>query len=110
MANATIKRLSPGYYRLDGDVVISGVMQVLEEGEAIFAEEPGSDITVSLAGLRRTDSAALGLLVVWLRWCQAHGKGLHLSQIPESLDALARICEVETLLPVAEDQPGLPLH
>ena len=56
-------------------------------------------ITFDLAGVTRVDSAALALIVEWLRCGASRGVAVHLKNVPAALRDLARVCDGDELLP-----------
>ncbi|HEY5718813.1 MAG TPA: STAS domain-containing protein [Gammaproteobacteria bacterium] len=88
----------------DGRVALRGALG--------FAEVPGlvsaaaglfdgrGELTLDLAGVGRGDSAGVALLLEWRRAARRAGCELHYRNLPESLLAIARVCGVDTLLPL----------
>ncbi|WP_202593352.1 STAS domain-containing protein [Ferriphaselus sp. R-1] len=62
--------------------------------------DPGSPVVVDLAEVEVVDSAAVGLLLAWLRQAQARGIELRYSNLPPNLISLARMYGVDGLLAV----------
>ena len=58
-------------------------------------------VTLDLAGVTRTDSAGLALLVEWLRLAQRNGKAIQFRNIPQQMMAVAQVVGLDKLLPVA---------
>ena len=61
----------------------------------------GERVTLDLAGVTRTDSAGLALLVEWLRLAQRKGKAIQFRNIPQQMMAVAQVVGLDKLLPVA---------
>ena len=83
---------------LSGPVTLANVAQVLEEGRRHLAEGAA---TVDLAEVSELDSSALALLLAWLREAKAAGRALAFTNLPESLQTIARLYGVQDLLPAA---------
>lgn len=98
MTEARLEAVSPGHYRLIGELDFDSVPALARRGGELF-REPG-DVQVSLAGVARVDSAGLALLVDWLREASRRGCRIGFSQVPEQLLALARVSGVDELLPL----------
>ena len=64
-------------------------------GRAMAAE---GDMEVDLSGISGFDSAALALLLDWMRECAAHGGKLTLKSMPPGLSSLAELYGVDGLL------------
>lgn len=88
--------LGDGRYQVSGKLDFDTVPDVWRESRAAFNEEAAP--VIDLGHVTQVDSAALALVIEWLRWARGHGKRLDLVNIPEALRALARISEVENLL------------
>ena len=58
-------------------------------------------IVVDCAGVTRADSAGLAVLLDWLAWGRRKSRAVSLTNLPESLVAIARISEVDELLTAA---------
>jgi phospholipid transport system transporter-binding protein len=61
---------------------------------------------VDCAGVTRADSAGLAVLLDWLAWGRRKSRALSLTNLPESLIAIARISEVDELLQPAAASAG----
>jgi phospholipid transport system transporter-binding protein len=55
-------------------------------------------LEIDCAGITASDSAGLAVLLDWLRIAKGAGRSLRYAHLPEGLQALARISEVEELL------------
>jgi phospholipid transport system transporter-binding protein len=91
--------------RLDGDgrALVEGALdfgtvgRLLPVGcEAILAERAS---VIDLSGVAAGDSAGLALLIEWLSVARAAGRALRYAHVPQQLQQLARLSEVEELLP-----------
>jgi len=91
-------RREDGRIVLSGPVTLANVAQVLEEGRRHLAEGAA---TVDLAEVSDLDSSALALLLAWLREAKAAGRALAFTNLPESLQTIARLYGVQDLLPAA---------
>ena len=83
---------------LSGAVTLGNVAALLEEGRRHIDEGVRS---VDLGEVNEMDSAALALLLAWLREAKARGHGLEFTRLPESLRTIARLYGVDELIPVA---------
>ena len=86
-----------GRYSLAGAVVLGTVAQLREHGLRAFGGCAGA-LEVDLRAVERADSGALALLVDWLSWARAAGRGMKFTALPAALLALARLSDVEDLL------------
>jgi phospholipid transport system transporter-binding protein len=90
-------RREGGRMVLSGAVTLGNVAQLLEEGRRHLDE--GVD-TVDLGEVREMDSAALALLLAWLRDAKSRGRDLAFTNLPASLTTIARLYGVDNLLPL----------
>jgi phospholipid transport system transporter-binding protein len=83
---------------LSGPVTLANVARLLDEGRQHIA---GGVRTVDLGEVTELDSAALALLLTWLREARARKHELDFARLPESLQTIARLYGVDGLLPPA---------
>lgn len=98
MADLNFASTAPGHFRLDGRLAFATVTEALRRSRELFADH--RRIELDLSGVDNTDSAGLALLVEWAGWAQREGRSLRLHHVPDQALALARISEVDKLLPV----------
>lgn len=99
MGSASIQSGSEGVLRLSGEVVIASAPKLLAEARELFAGR--SQIVVDLAGVERVDSSGLALMLEWLQLARDRNISLQFRNIPASLLRIARLSNVEELLPRA---------
>jgi len=97
-AAAELKALGAGRFQVTGELGFDTVKPLLVASEAQFAAE--SQLDIDLAGVTHGDSAGLALLIEWLRRARQAGKALRYTGMPGQLRALARISDVEEVLPL----------
>ena len=90
---------SPGYLPLEGPLTVRTVPAMLEIGRRRAAE---GDLVVDFSAVEEADSAALALLLDWLRVSRAAGHRLQLKALPQGLATLAALYDIDTLLPLSE--------
>src|SRR5262249_36539516 len=95
----------PVQFGRSGDTVqVKGRLTFDSAGEALAASQGlfsrKKKLTLDLAGVEATDSAGLALLVEWVGEAKRAGCKLKFSHVPKQALALARISEVEKLLPL----------
>lgn len=91
----------------DGVITVNGSLTLTTASSALDAmngmlASPTGRIVVDLAGVGRCDSAALAVLLEWLRRATRSGQDLVYRNIPARLIQLARISELHTMLPVSD--------
>ncbi|CAK0751864.1 phospholipid transport system transporter-binding protein [Gammaproteobacteria bacterium] len=94
--SAQITSLENGHYQISGELVFSTVSEVLENSQEIFSGP--KEVYVDFSKVARCDSAALALLLAWIRNAKSQKKSIHYLGIPASLLAIARMSGVEQLL------------
>ena len=97
MKDAGIQADGAGRYRMSGAATVPTVAALRTAGLNAFKAGSG-DITVDLGALTRVDGAGLALLIDWLAWARSAGRSMRFTSLPESLRALARLCDVEPFL------------
>ena len=101
-AAAGSARLEPagaaGRIRIDGELDFASVPDLYRRSQELF---PGSTgLTLDLGGVTRANSAGLALLLEWLGASRREGRALTFENVPRGLINLARISELEDILPL----------
>ena len=81
-----------------GPVTLQNVARVLEEGRRQLEEGVR---TVDLSEVTEIDSSLLAAMLAWLRESRAQERDIGFTNLPESLQTLARLYGVDCLLPAA---------
>lgn len=81
-----------------GPVTLQNVARVLEEGRRQLEEGVR---TVDLSEVTEIDSSLLAAMLAWLRESRAQERDIGFTNLPESLQTLARLYGVDGLLPAA---------
>lgn len=81
--------------RISGPLTLQTVKSLYDGG--LQANGQGS-LTVDLSQVEAVDSAAVSLLLVWLREAQRNNVNLNFLHIPDNLQSLARLYGVAELL------------
>ncbi|MGA7965019.1 MAG: STAS domain-containing protein [Gammaproteobacteria bacterium] len=85
-----------GRFRLEGEVNFDTVMHLLHASHDLFEVE--ERVRLDFSGVERINSAGLALVIEWLREVRRESRTLEISNPPEGLMAMARICDVEDLI------------
>lgn len=88
-----------GRFRVRGKLNFESVPSALDESLRLFASHDRIELDFSDA--EATDSAGLALLVEWVSWARREHRQLHFRHVPKQLVSLARISDVQAMLPVA---------
>jgi phospholipid transport system transporter-binding protein len=91
--------LGGGRFRLSGHMGFESAARALTESHKLFAVH--KKIQLDLSGVDSADSAGLALLVEWTGWAKREKRKLSISNAPKQAVALARISEVDEILPLA---------
>ena len=97
--NPQLQQAAPGHYTVKGELTFATVPRLWLASRAEVLQASGS-LTIDLSGVSRADSAALSLLVEWVRLCTARGLSLSFRHLPEHLETMARTYNLEPLLPI----------
>lgn len=100
MSDTVLERRSPNRYSLSGPLTFSTVPGLYDEaGEAFLADaDPGQPVELELDAVGRCDSAGLALLLEWMRVGRERGLALRFSGLPEQLDALMQVSDLDDVL------------
>ncbi len=86
-------------FDFSGPLTIATVSTWLRESEPLFAEDGVWEL--NLAEVDEVDSAAVSLLLEWARRAAQRGHQLRLRNLPENLQSLLKVYDVQELLPIA---------
>lgn len=91
-------------YAVDGPVSFDNLMEVRRAGERFLDGHSGGVVRIDLAAAAGSGSAAAAALTAWLRHATRAGIGLELANIPEDLADLIRVCGLDEVLTIPEEQ------
>jgi phospholipid transport system transporter-binding protein len=83
---------------VSGPVTLANVAAILEDGRRHLAEGVP---TIDLGEVTELDSSLLAAMLAWLRDAKAASRSLSFANLPESLQTIARLYGVDSLLPVS---------
>lgn len=86
-------------FDFNGPLTIATVSEWLRESESLYAEDGVWEL--NLAGVEEVDSAAVSLLLEWARHAVQCGHQLKLRNLPDNLQCLLKVYDVQALLPSA---------
>ena len=84
---ARIERQDTRSYGVQGAMTFESVTELWKQGDAMFTDN--TVVQIDLAGVTRTDSAGLALLVEWMREASRQGGRIEFLNLPSQLRALA---------------------
>ena len=106
MAEPRIEEVGHGSWQLFGDLSFTTVPDLRGGLDIRSADRPG--ISIDLAGVTRSDSAGLALLIEWLRESERQGKTITFLNMPPQMQSIARVCGLEGILPADKAAPPPP--
>ena len=80
-----------------GELTMASAPAVLEDGRRLAR---AGDMVVDFAGVTVADSAALALLLDWMRCARAAGNRLAVRGLPAAMASLAALYDIDALLPL----------
>lgn len=98
MTPATAERVGD-ILRIQGELNFDSVAELWATTWTSLQAEPF--LRIDLSGVRHADSAGVALLVEWLRLVRSHRHELVFTNIPAQMQAIIRVVDLETTLPVA---------
>jgi phospholipid transport system transporter-binding protein len=98
-ATAALTRTGDGTYQVSGQLVFASVREVLRSSATVFQNE--AQTSIDLSGVQAVDSAGLALLIEWYRTAEKAKRAIRFVGAPAQLRALAKISDIETVLPFA---------
>lgn len=98
MAEADITEDGRGRLAISGELSFATVPQLWQRWRSLAGDRNALDI--DLAGVRRSDSAGLALLIEGLRLARQTGQSIRFFNIPDQLLAIARVSGLEAVLPL----------
>jgi len=90
-----------GHFKVTGPVIFATAGDLLESSRKLFTES--ASLHIDLSGVTRVDSAALALLIEWVRQAGQQHRSIHIEQVPEKLLAIARLTSVEDIIATPGD-------
>ena len=96
-----ISEPTQGRVVVSGELTFATAREARQVGTLVLEGSRAPDLVVDCAGVTRSDSAGLAVLLDWLAWARRRSKTLRLENLPASLVAIARISEVDELLTAA---------
>jgi phospholipid transport system transporter-binding protein len=98
-ASLRIERVDAARVRIDGEIGFVNARDAVARTGELFGGN--SDVTIDLAGLVNSDSATLGVLLLWAANAAMRRVRLSFANVPAGLKALAHLCDAEPLLGIA---------
>ena len=101
MSTATLTTTGAGQVAVAGPMTFATAGELLRASQVLFAGSSTAaalGIAINLQQVSTVDSAALALLLEWLRWGRSERRAVAFQNLPEKLVAIARLSGVDELL------------
>lgn len=100
MSETAIRQSGPGVLALVGVIDYGSGPFLRQQGKVLIDSAQGSELVVDCAGVEKSTSVGLSLLLAYMRDAQAAGKRLTVRAIPQDLHQIAQVCGLLELLPL----------
>ena len=100
MSEASVRQVGPGVIALAGVLDYSTGPALRWQGRALIDVVKGSDLVLDCAGVEKSSSVGLSLLLAYLRDSKAAGKRLRMRALPQDMREIAQVCGLLELLPL----------
>lgn len=87
---AQVDAVAPGQLKVQGELDFSTVLKVRRAGEQLIAVGPET-IEVDFSGVHASGSAAVSLMMCWLRAACRDSKAIHFTGLPEPLQRVIAV-------------------
>ena len=92
-----LKETAPGQFALTGDLDLASIPALIGEGRRL-GKVDAPLITVDLAGVGRSSSAAVALLLEWSSQASRAGTRLRFVHWPDAMARIAELCNIDGVL------------
>lgn len=96
--SADLRCLSASSWTLAGEVTTDNALVLRHEGERALKDASAS-LVVDLAGISRSTSAAISVLLCWMRAADRLGKKIQFANMPDKMFDVARVSGLDAVLP-----------
>lgn len=98
---AELRSESKQAFSLFGELEFANVVALKRQGEQLL-DDADERCEVSLAGVTRAGSAAVSLLLSWMRYASRSNINLVFSHLPDDLIGVAQVSGIDKILPVKQ--------
>ena len=99
MTLPNIKRLADNAFSVSGELNMQTVPALSRLANSELAGLHGK-VSIDLSAVSRADSAALAMLIDWLRLARQEQFSLVFRNLPEQLQQIAAVSELQDILPI----------
>lgn len=100
MNRASIAEQSAGVFQLAGVLDYLSGPALREQGGQLIAKSEASACVIDCSAVKKSSSVGIALLLALMRDATVAGKQLTISNLPEDMHGIARVCELLELLPL----------
>lgn len=100
MSRASIVEQALGDFQLLGVLDYLSGPDLREQGARLIGASQARVCTIDCAGVKKSSSVGLALLLAFMRDAGAAGKTLAVKNLPEDMRGIASVCELLELLPL----------
>jgi phospholipid transport system transporter-binding protein len=103
----SIAETEPDYYRIKGELSFATINQATVK--LVDCTRSRQTVNLDLQGVTASDSAALALMIEWLKTSKQHHCTLRFLHLPAQLLALATLSGIEHYLTLAQPSEAVPI-
>lgn len=96
--SASLQKVSDAAWALSGEITPGNAVEVRSAGERLL-KDSAVQIQVDLAGITRSTSAAISVLLCWMREAEHQKKKLVFAHMPDKMFDVARVSGLDSVLP-----------
>ena len=100
MSQAAISEASPGVLSLSGVLDYLSAPALREQGARLLKASPAAVCVLDCAGVEKSSSVGLSLLLAFMRDARLAGKTLSVSNLPKEMREIAGVCGLLEILPL----------
>jgi phospholipid transport system transporter-binding protein len=100
----SLESLGKNAFALKGNLDFQSVVALWEQTQDVFREQP--PLHIDLAGVKRSDSSGVALLVEWLRQARVRNQHLRFTNMPPQMQAIVRVADLDQVLHVDQVDGG----
>jgi phospholipid transport system transporter-binding protein len=97
-AQFALAESSLGRFSAQGSLLFANAASAFRAGLVSLSASAARELSIDCAGVVASDSAGLAVLVEWLSWAKRDQRRLRLLHLPEQVQKIAQISELDELL------------
>lgn len=94
----SLEPLGENAFALKGNLDFQSVAALWEQTQELFREQP--PLRIDLAGVKRSDSSGVALLVEWLGQARARNQHLRFANMPPQMQAIVLVADLDEVLQI----------